>query len=1066
MRRRMIKNLTIVFMMVCGICFINPLQAEAAVSATTESYSSVTQTSAKILITAGGNTNVTAKGVCWNTSGSPTLASSLGSTDEGSGATEPVMTTDITGLTPGTTYYVRAYATDGTDTAYGAELNFTTESAVAPTLAATTAASSIAHNSASSGGNITDTGGVNVTKRGICWSTSQNPTTSSSKNEDTGNFVTGSFTLGITGLEKGTTYYVRAYATNSSGTEYGSQISFSTLTIPTLSIGDPLPDSGGTSATCQGAISDDGGYSVSERGFFWSTSSISDSADPKDYSYLTQGSGSGSFGSSNNITGLTAGTTYYIRGYATNTAGTALSSQKTFTTAGTPPPEIVTNTSSVSVAEGETATFSVKLSSDPGSNVTVSITRSSGDTDISVQSGASLTFTTENWSTNQTVTLAAAADGDAVSGSATIQASASGLNSKNVTANEVDDDTLSLETDTTAVTVSEGGTATFKVRLTAQPESNATVTVSHKSGDADISVQSGASLTFTTANWGTNQTVTLAAAEDDDTAEGTATVQVVSTGLTSKNVTATEQENDFVTDTATVTVAEEGTATFNVKLPRQPASDVTVTVSRSDGDTDITVQSGASLTFTTDNWSTNQTVTLAAADDDDLADGTATIQISATGWTTKSITATEDDTDVQGINVDPASLDVLEGSTGEFAVSLAAKPDGDVTVTVSKSDGDADISVQSGASLTFTTDNWSTNQTVTLAAAEDDDKDNGTATIQVASDGLDSKSVTATTVQSGASLTFTTEDWDTDQTVTLAAAEEDDAVDGTAVIQLSADDIDTKDVAATEDDNDELLIKADPESVTVPEDDTASFTVQLTAQPSDTVTVTVAKTSGDEDITVTSDATLNFTTENWNTAQTVSVAAAADADADNGVATVELSADGFASVNVTATEEDPDQLSLKTDTTSLAIPEDDTAEFSVYLSAQPSATVTVSVTRTSGDENITVASGELLEFTTENWDAAQAVSVAAAVSDDANHVASLEVSADGYDPITVTVTRIRKGDVNGDGLVDLDDLILALKLLAGISPDEGESVYVEADVDGDGQIGIAEVIHIIGELSQ
>ncbi|OQY59149.1 MAG: hypothetical protein B6245_08195 [Desulfobacteraceae bacterium 4572_88] len=976
------------------------------------------------------------------------------------------MTTDITGLTPGTTYYVRAYATDGTDTAYGAELNFTTESAVAPTLAATTAASSIAHNSASSGGNITDTGGVNVTKRGICWSTSQNPTTSSSKNEDTGNFVTGSFTLGITGLEKGTTYYVRAYATNSSGTEYGSQISFSTLTIPTLSIGDPLPDSGGTSATCQGAISDDGGYSVSERGFFWSTSSISDSADPKDYSYLTQGSGSGSFGSSNNITGLTAGTTYYIRGYATNTAGTALSSQKTFTTAGTPPPEIVTNTSSVSVAEGETATFSVKLSSDPGSNVTVSITRSSGDTDISVQSGASLTFTTENWSTNQTVTLAAAADGDAVSGSATIQASASGLNSKNVTANEVDDDTLSLETDTTAVTVSEGGTATFKVRLTAQPESNATVTVSHKSGDADISVQSGASLTFTTANWGTNQTVTLAAAEDDDTAEGTATVQVVSTGLTSKNVTATEQENDFVTDTATVTVAEEGTATFNVKLPRQPASDVTVTVSRSDGDTDITVQSGASLTFTTDNWSTNQTVTLAAADDDDLADGTATIQISATGWTTKSITATEDDTDVQGINVDPASLDVLEGSTGEFAVSLAAKPDGDVTVTVSKSDGDADISVQSGASLTFTTDNWSTNQTVTLAAAEDDDKDNGTATIQVASDGLDSKSVTATTVQSGASLTFTTEDWDTDQTVTLAAAEEDDAVDGTAVIQLSADDIDTKDVAATEDDNDELLIKADPESVTVPEDDTASFTVQLTAQPSDTVTVTVAKTSGDEDITVTSDATLNFTTENWNTAQTVSVAAAADADADNGVATVELSADGFASVNVTATEEDPDQLSLKTDTTSLAIPEDDTAEFSVYLSAQPSATVTVSVTRTSGDENITVASGELLEFTTENWDAAQAVSVAAAVSDDANHVASLEVSADGYDPITVTVTRIRKGDVNGDGLVDLDDLILALKLLAGISPDEGESVYVEADVDGDGQIGIAEVIHIIGELSQ
>ena len=98
--------------------------------------------------------------------------------------------------------------------------------ATAPTLT-TTAISNIDKNTATGGGNVTADGGATVTARGICWSTSQNPTVDGSHTTDgTG---TGSFTSSMTGLTANTTYYVRAYATNSAGTAYGEQVSFTTL---------------------------------------------------------------------------------------------------------------------------------------------------------------------------------------------------------------------------------------------------------------------------------------------------------------------------------------------------------------------------------------------------------------------------------------------------------------------------------------------------------------------------------------------------------------------------------------------------------------------------------------------------------------------------------------------------------------------------------------------------------------------------------------------------------------------------------------------------------------------
>lgn len=134
-------------------------------------------------------------------------------------------------MTDGTTYYVRAYATNVVGTVYGEELSFTTLKL--PTVT-TTSVTNITATTATCGGNVTSDGGATVIARGVCWSTSHNPTTSGS--HTTNGSGTGSFTSSITGLSAGTTYYVRAYATNIEGTTYGSEVSFTTAQD-----GDPCP---------------------------------------------------------------------------------------------------------------------------------------------------------------------------------------------------------------------------------------------------------------------------------------------------------------------------------------------------------------------------------------------------------------------------------------------------------------------------------------------------------------------------------------------------------------------------------------------------------------------------------------------------------------------------------------------------------------------------------------------------------------------------------------------------------------------------------------------------------
>ena len=274
-------------------------------------------------ITADGGGAVTARGVCWATTLNPVIGAT-NTTANGSGT--GVFSSPITGLLPGTAYHVRAYATNSAGTAYGADVPFTTNPALIPTLT-TTAVTGVTYTTAASGGNITADGGGAVTARGVCWATTLNPVIGATNTTINGS-GTGVFTSAITGLLPGTAYHVRAYATNSAGTAYGADVPFTTnpAVIPTLTTtlvtGVTL-----TAAASGGNITADGGGAVTARGVCWATT-----ANPVigALNTTTNGTGTGSFTSA--ITGLTDGTNYYVRAYATNSAGTAYGNQQTFTT--------------------------------------------------------------------------------------------------------------------------------------------------------------------------------------------------------------------------------------------------------------------------------------------------------------------------------------------------------------------------------------------------------------------------------------------------------------------------------------------------------------------------------------------------------------------------------------------------------------------------------------------------------------------------------------------------------------------------------------------------------------
>ncbi len=437
----------------------------------------------------------------------------------------------------------------------------------------------------------------------------------------------------------------------------------------------------------------------------------------------------------------------------------------------------VLNTDNTATEGGTGGAFTVRLLSAPTANVTVAIGADPAAPDQCTFSTASLTFTTANWATAQTVTVTAVndalAEGAHTCTTGTIIGNGGGYVNVAGTAptfDITDNDQGIIVTNTDSSATEGGDTGAFTIVLTTLPTATVTITVA-----ADASGQctfAATTLTFTTANWNTAQTVT-ATAVNDVIVEGahsctTGSISAAGggyTGVTGTAPTFTITDNDtgtIVVTTTTATATEGGaTGAFTVVLGLQPSASVTVTIAA-----DASGQCSfapTTLTFTTANWNTAQTVTTTAVNDV-IVEGShscATGAVSAsgggyTGATGTAPTFTITDNDTGAITVTSTINTATEGgATGAFTVVLTAQPGSSVTVTVG-----ADTSGQctfAPTPLTFTNANWNVAQTVTTTAVNDllVEGAHSCTTGSIAGSGSGYTGIT------GASQTFTITDNDT-----------------------------------------------------------------------------------------------------------------------------------------------------------------------------------------------------------------------------------------------------------------------------------------------------------------
>jgi len=291
----------------------------------TASVEDIYNTSAKIggLVSDDGGADISDRGVYWGTSTDPESSGTKLQIGTGTGA----FYDSLTGLTSGTKYYVKAFATNSAGTAYGDETFFTTQISL-PTIS-TSAITELTANSARVGGDISDSGGYAITDRGIYWGTDSNPQLTGTKIEMGSG--AGTFSQTLSGLSRAVLYYVTAYATNIKGTAYGSEISFTTEPdLPVVGTSAVI-EIQAYSARVGGNVSSDGGSAVTERGLYWGASTDPLTTGTK----LILGSGPGVF--ADTLENLDPGATYYVMAYATNGLGTSYGEELDWTTLGEEP---------------------------------------------------------------------------------------------------------------------------------------------------------------------------------------------------------------------------------------------------------------------------------------------------------------------------------------------------------------------------------------------------------------------------------------------------------------------------------------------------------------------------------------------------------------------------------------------------------------------------------------------------------------------------------------------------------------------------------------------------------
>ena len=396
---------------------------------------------------------------------------------------------------------------------------------------------------------------------------------------------------------------------------------------------------------------------------------------------------------------------------------------------------------SLTVGEQSTATYEVWLDSQPSGSVTVDI--DGHGTAVVTVSPASLTFTTTNWSTRQTVTVSPADDDDNVDDEVILTHSPAGGGYANASTGEVvvtvkDDDVPGAVIDARLLTIDEGDTtgASYGVRLTGRPSGSVTVTIAGTSG-SEVST-SPTSLTFTTSNWSTEQTVTVTAAADSDALSDSVTLTHNASGggygsysFPSVEVRVQDKDIEVAASPSRVNVDEDGTATYKLRTVGGPWDSLKVEVQAPVG-AGFTF-SPSEVTFTRSDWDSLKTIEVVGQEDDDWNNETFSITHSASGSGTgtvpvENVAVTVVDLGPPGPWVDNGgTISLTEGESATYQIGLNRDPEGVARVSVSSS-SPSNLSV-SPASLTFNSSNWNQARTVTIRAGHDNDSADETARV-------------------------------------------------------------------------------------------------------------------------------------------------------------------------------------------------------------------------------------------------------------------------------------------------------------------------------------------------
>ena len=739
-------------------------------------------------------------------------------------------------------------------------------------------------------------------------------------------------------------------------------------------------------------------------------------------------------------------------------------------------------------AADRTTTYTVALSTEPTAAVTVAV--STGDAGVATVTPASLTFSTTNWKTKQTVTVTGVDDevDNASDRTTTITHRAGGgdygSESGTVAVTVTDDEgAASLSVADASVAEGDTGTADLEFAVKLSPASDGEVTVqwatSKESGDtaepaSDYTAGRG-TLTFAAGETGKTITVTVQGDQVDEPNETlTVTLSNQTSGVSITDATATGTITD---DDATPTVGlalspasideDGGVSTVTASLSGTSSEAVEVTVSAAAVDPavagDYTLSSNTKLTIAAGSTASTETVTITANDNDvDAANKTVTVSGASSGGNgvTNPVnqTLTIEDDDERGLELSKTGVTVTEaagaGRTTTYTVALSTQPTAEVTVAVST--GDAGVATVTPASLTFSMTNWKTKQTVTVTGVDDavdnasDRKteighrasggdygsesgkvavtvtdDEGTASLSVddasvaegdtgtadlefavklspASDGevtvqwatskesADTAEPASDYTAGSGTLTFAA--GETGKTVTVAVTgDQVDEPDETLTVTLSdqTNGVSISDAAATgtiTDDDATPTVSLALSPASIGEDGGVStVTASLSGASSEAVEVTVSASPVDPatntDYTLSSNTKLTIAAGSRASSGTVTITANDnDVDAANKTVTVSGASSGgngvVNPVNQTLTIEDDDERGLelsKTDVTVTEAAAGRTTKYTVVLSTEPTAAVTVAVS--SGEAGVATVTPTSLTFSTTNWKTKQTVTV-------------------------------------------------------------------------------------------